>query len=85
MTMTAAAGDRYRDRDFDYSRVERLRADVARDRARLDEDLRCGRRRAAAADARDLARDRRTLEALERDGRRDSGRGDFRNGFREPR
>ena len=41
----------------------RLRNDIARDRARLNEDIRCGRRGAAAADARDLARDQRALHA----------------------
>jgi hypothetical protein len=47
----------------DYARVDRLRNDIARDRARLNEDIRCGRRAAAAADARDLARDQRALHA----------------------
>jgi hypothetical protein len=47
-----------RDLRRDYARVERMRADMARDQWRLNRDLRYGRRRAAAADAADLARDR---------------------------
>ena len=53
----------------DYGRVNRMRDDIARDRARLNEDIRCGRRAAAAADARDLARDQRALNAQYRDRR----------------
>ena len=55
----------------DYARVERLRADIARDQYRLNEDLRCGRRGAAERDARDLARDQRALEYQLRDIRHD--------------
>jgi hypothetical protein len=40
----------------DYAR-DRLRGYIARDKARLNEDIRCGRRAAASAKARDLARD----------------------------
>jgi hypothetical protein len=64
------AADRYYDRQDlrgDYARVERMRADIARDRARLDEDIRCGRDRQAARDAADLARDQRALDAQLRD------------------
>jgi hypothetical protein len=48
-----------------------MRADIARDRARLNEDIRCGRDRAAARDAADPARDQRALDAQLRDIRRD--------------
>ena len=63
----------WRDRDLrhDWVRVNRMRDDIARDRARLNEDIRCGRSAAAAADARDLARDQRALEAQYRDIRHD--------------
>ncbi|MBZ5622104.1 MAG: hypothetical protein LAQ69_25755 [Acidobacteriia bacterium] len=61
----------YRDIDHDYDRVNRLRADIAGDRARLDEDIRCGRSRAAARDAQDLARDQRALAGESRDIRHD--------------
>ncbi len=52
-------------RDFrpDYRETNRLRADMARDRVRLNEDLRCGRGVVAAHQARDLARDQRVLNA----------------------
>jgi len=55
----------------DYARVDDLRADMARDQWRLNEDLRCGRLRAAEREARDMARDQRTLNAKRRDIRRD--------------
>ena len=55
----------------DYNRVDRMRADVARDRARRNEDIRYGRQSAAARDAADLARDQRTLDAQVRDIRSD--------------
>lgn len=57
----------YRDLRNDYFQLNDLRGDIARDRARLDEDIRCGRDQAAAQDARDLARDQRALSALTRD------------------
>lgn len=60
-----------RDLRHDYSRVARMRDDIARDRVRLDEDIRCGRSWRAAEDARDLARDQRALDAQLRDIRRD--------------
>ena len=61
----------YRDLSGDYARVNAMRADIARDRARLNEDIRCGRDAAAARDAADLARDQRALEAQVRDIRHD--------------
>src|SRR5438132_51577 len=57
----------YRDMRADYARLNYMRADIARDRARLDEDIRCGREAAAARDAADLARDQRALDAQVRD------------------
>ena len=63
----------YRDVRRDYKRVDRLRADIARDRWQLDQDIRYGRSRAAAEDARDLARDQAALNALLRDIDRDRG------------
>src|SRR5207248_4412380 len=60
-----------RDLHRDYARAAFLREHIARDRARLDEDIRCGRSWAAAEDARDLARDQRALDALVRDIRHD--------------
>ena len=80
MAATCAAGDRGRD----YARLDRLRADIAQDRWRMNEDIRRGRDRAAAQDARDLARDQRSLDALERDVRHDQGRDyrDYRNDWR---
>jgi hypothetical protein len=78
---TLAAADRwdtYRDLHRDYGRVDRMRDDIARDRARLNEDIRCGRRAAAGADARDLARDQQALNSqirdIQRDRNRDEGR-----------
>jgi hypothetical protein len=75
-------GDVYRDRrDLrrDYWRIERLRAKVARDRARLDEDIRCGRRGAAAHHARELERDERELAYRLREAGydREAFRGDY--------
>jgi len=61
----------YRDLGSDYTRVNAMRADIVRDRARLNEDIRCGREAAAARDAADLARDQRALEAQLRDIRHD--------------
>src|SRR5262250_3265482 len=57
----------YRDLNGDYARVNAMHADIARDRARLSEDIRCGRQTAAARGAADLARDQRALEAQLRD------------------
>jgi hypothetical protein len=66
-----AAAQEWRDVNHDYSRVNRMQADIARDRARLNEDIRWGRTSAAARDAADLARDQRALAAQERDIRHD--------------
>ena len=55
----------------DYARLEAMRADMARDQARLNEDIRRGRSWQAERDARDLARDRRAFEAQQRDSWRD--------------
>jgi hypothetical protein len=67
---------RYERQDLrrDYDRVDRLRSHIAQDRARLNEDIRCGRDRAAARDAADLARDQRELDAQLRDVRHDRAR-----------
>ena len=67
----------------DYSQLNSLRADIARDRWRLKEDIRCGRDRAAAQDARDLARDQRALNALTRDIQHD--RADMYSNYRDLR
>lgn len=56
-----------RDLGRDYAGVDRMRNDIGRDRARLNEDIRCGRSAAAAADARDLARDQQALNYQLRD------------------
>jgi hypothetical protein len=45
----------YRDLHGDYAQVNAMRADIARDRARLNEDIGCGREAPAARDAADLA------------------------------
>jgi len=73
-SVLSAADWNGRDLRHDYARGDRMRDDIARDRARLNEDIRCGRRRAAAADARDLARDQRALDAQYRDIQRDNRR-----------
>jgi hypothetical protein len=70
-----------RDLNRDYNRVDRMRADIARDRARLDDDIRWGRSAAASHDAADLARDQRALEAQMRDIRHD--RTDLRRDYRD--
>ena|SRR5947209_3300102 len=73
----------YRDLRHDSTRMDRMRADIASDRARLDEDIRCGRSAEAAEDARDLARDQQALNAQFRDIQR--GRSDVyynRNSWR---
>jgi hypothetical protein len=73
----ASAAD-WRDIRNDRGRIDRMQADIARDRARLNEDIRCGRQAAAARDAADLARDQRTLRAQYRDVRRDYRERDWR-------
>jgi hypothetical protein len=70
-----------RDLNRDYNRVDRMRADIARDRARMDEDIRCGRSAAASRDAADLARDQRALDAQMRDIRHDQT--DLRRDYRD--
>jgi hypothetical protein len=75
-TRTASAqeyGRTYQRQDLrrDYRRVDAMRNDIARDRARLNEDIRCGRQAAAARDAADLARDQRAIRYQERDIRHD--------------
>lgn len=59
----------HRDLGRDYARVDRMRDVIGRDRARLNEDIRCGRSAAAAADARDLARDQQAQRRSYRDWR----------------
>ena len=71
---TMLAGERYGDRqDFrrDEATISRLRGEIARDRWRLDEDIRAGRRREASRDAEKLACDQRALDARLRDVRHD--------------
>jgi hypothetical protein len=88
LSSTAGAQDwRYRDyqrQDLrnDYRRVNAMREHIARDRARLDEDIRCGRQAAAARDAADLARDERALQYQIRDIRRDQYNTSYRNNWR---
>src|SRR5690242_16991259 len=83
-TTTASAQD-WRGRNFvredarqDNRRIAEMREHIARDRARLNEDIRRGRRQAAARDAADLARDERALQAMMRDARYDR----YGNGWR---
>jgi hypothetical protein len=73
---TLSAQD-WRDVRHDDARVDNMRDDMARDQARLNEDLRCGRYEAAARDRRDLARDRAALTAQERDIRHDRYEGRY--------
>ena len=61
----------YRDIQHDYAQVDRLRADIARDRFQLHEAIERGDEWQASRIARDLARDQRTLDALLRDIDRD--------------
>ena len=61
----------YRDIQRDYAQVDRLRADIARDRYQLHEALEDGDEWRASRIARDLARDQRALDALLRDIARD--------------
>jgi hypothetical protein len=55
----------------DYARADSLRNDIAVHRGRLNEDLRCGRRGAAAEERRIIARDEAALNAQLRDVRHD--------------
>lgn len=77
LATTASAEDR-RDLRRDYRRADAMRDDIARDRARLNEDIRCGRQAAAARDAADLARDQRALQYQMRDIHRDQYYRDWR-------
>jgi septal ring factor EnvC (AmiA/AmiB activator) len=61
----------YRDVQNDYAQVDRLRADIARDRYQLQVALEDGDEWQASRIARDLARDQRALDALLRDIARD--------------
>ena len=61
----------YRDIQNDYAQVDRLRADIARDRFRLNEALGAGNDWQASHIAADLARDQRALAALLADINRD--------------
>jgi hypothetical protein len=61
----------YRDIQRDYEQVDRLRADIARDRYQLNQALEDGDEWRASRIARDLARDQRALDALLRDIARD--------------
>ncbi len=60
-----------RDLRRDYARADHLRADIARDRERLERARYQGRYRDADRIARDLARDQARLAAIERDIQRD--------------
>ena len=61
----------YRDLQNDYAQLDRLRADVARDRYQLNAALARGDEWTASRIARDLARDQRALRALQADIHRD--------------
>ena len=61
----------HRDLSRDYAQLDRLRADVARDRYRLNAALARGDEWQARRVARDLARDQRALNALQADIYRD--------------
>lgn len=66
--------DAYRDRQelrSDNSRIFRLRAEIAADRAKLIEDIRRGRQWAVRRDREELARDQRRLDFLLRETRDD--------------
>ena len=55
------------DRGNRYDRIEELQEHIARDRARLDEAIRCGNDAEASRQAADLARDQRLLLNLIRE------------------
>ena len=59
-------GNRY-DRENRYDRIEELQEHIARDRAHLDEAIRCGNDDEASRQAADLARDQRLLQEQMRD------------------
>src|SRR5260370_11802556 len=50
-----------------YDRIEELQEHIARDRANLDEAIRCGNDAEASRQAADLARDQRLLQEQTRD------------------
>ena len=60
---------RYRHMDNNSARISEMRNHIARDRARLNEDIRRGRRAAADRDRAQLRQDERLLEQM-RDGYR---------------
>lgn len=64
---------RHDERDLrgDYARVNAMRYDIAARRARLDEDVRCGRFREAARERRVIEREEAALHAQYRDIRHD--------------
>ena len=81
---TAMAGDRYFDRQdirHDEMAINRLRSDIERDRCRLHDDLRAGRRYEAARDREQLERDERALNARLGDVRHDR-RNQYRDSYR---
>lgn len=70
----------------DRVKLDRMRADVARDQARLQEAIRRGRSAEAARLAADLARDQRALDAQLRDVQHDRNNGhDDRRDTRDTR
>jgi hypothetical protein len=77
----AASAQEWRHVDNDYARIADMRNHLARDPARLVEDIRCGRQQAAARDAADLARDQRALQAMRVDVHRDIRRGYDRDDY----
>jgi hypothetical protein len=77
---SAASAQDWRDVRHDNNRVESLRNVVARDRARLAEDMRHGNRRDISRDRDVLARHEADLRAAMRDTRWDN-RGSYNNGF----
>lgn len=78
MAAGLASAQEWRDIRRDNVRIDRMQDDIARDRARMNEDIRCGRQAAAARDAADLARDQRRLNAQIRDVRHDYRERDWR-------
>ena len=71
MAAGMASAQDWPDIRHDRERAAAMQADIARDRARLNEDIRCGRQGAAARDAADLALDQRALDSQYRDLRHD--------------
>jgi hypothetical protein len=72
----------YRHIGNDYANLEAMRSHIAQDRARMNEDIRCGREQAAAHDAADLARDQRALNDQSRDIQRDRSNLRYERGYR---